>query len=181
MDSTVLIKSKTGNYFNLRELAVIIAASIFIRINKGNRPFIEINNSNEFSLVEREMMEQLNRITNFVTIKTLPFFSLAGNRINGTPCALVGKLNSITKEQSSKAAFYTGIYSINGWRHYISPSEMYSEFSLVKSEKNNVGNTVVTDTLDTVNPNDVIRKLFNKTNILDVKFAEDTVLKDSNK
>jgi len=173
LNNSQLIKSKTGEYFNKKELAVILAASIFSRLNKGNKPYIEINSKNEFSIVERELIEQLNRLSNFITIKTVPFFSLAGNKVLGTPCALVGKLGSITKEQTAKAAFYTGVYSINGFRHYISASEMFSEFSLVKSEKNNVANTVVTDTLDTLDSRETIKNLFKNTNVLEVQFAED--------
>lgn len=93
-----------------------------------------------------------------VKIKTLPFLHISGYKVLGMPAILISKKqNLITpsnnlsyqedmEDNKSIIEFYSGTYTLLGWRHVINLTEAYSEFSLQKdprslddaSTKNNI-------------------------------------------
>ncbi len=98
-------------------------------VNKPIGPTLEFLKQQELASFERDLFNFLcNKVQN-VVIKTLPWFS-----INGFPgdmsCILLGLQNIAGDLKTKQKALYTGVYFIKGYKHVISPTEMYSEFSL---------------------------------------------------
>lgn len=92
-------------------------------------PSLEFLKQQEVAVFERDLFNFLCTKVQNVVIKTLPWFS-----INGFPgnmsCVLMGLQNIAGDLKTKQKALYTGIYFIKGYKHVITPTEMYSEFSL---------------------------------------------------
>ena len=123
------------------QLAVIVTASLFQKFNSG-RPFIEVDSIEEAITLESSILENLNRMSFNLTIKTIPFFYLSTIPAGQKLAILVGSENKIIGANNiGTAAFYTGLYRINGFRHFIGEGEMYSEFSLFRENTSTSENT----------------------------------------
>ena len=70
-----------------------------------------------------------------VSIKTLPFFYLSNYRVIGQPSLLYSKKVNISNYvNQSIFDFFSGNYTILGFKHVITTKECYSEFILTKSQ-----------------------------------------------
>ena len=122
--SETLTKNQLATY-----IALLIDSS-----RLTDKPGIFIENDDE-AVVQREILESLVRTVVTVSIKTLPFFKLSCNAAWQRKVILLALQNSIIgSENVKKLLFYSGVYTITGFRHYISDNEMYSEFSLVRTD-----------------------------------------------
>ena len=69
-------------------------------------------------------------------IKTVPYFQLSDNIIQGTPCQITinktPNLDNYPIDPEDTEAFFSGKYIIIGFRHVITPTEVYSEFDVLR-------------------------------------------------
>ena len=107
--------------------------------------FIKANTKSSITVpTENRVKEEMNIINTMnkyiynVNIKTLPFFNIPS--FVGRDCILFGKPSTIIGSKqlnevlSKNPAFYTGKYQIVSYKHRISSSDAYSEFSLLKKQ-----------------------------------------------
>ena len=70
------------------------------------------------------------------TLKTLPMFQLSDRRMIGTQCEINIKknpaFNDYPIQKDLQDTFYNGRYLITGFKHHVSPTDAYSEFSILK-------------------------------------------------
>lgn len=124
-----------GEGLSLDKLTALFTVEIAKKLNWGQTisPQIEFLKHQELIEFEKELFEKMSNKTIRVKIKTLPWFSINGF-MNAHRCILIGFQNLINQFNNKKQkALYTGLYFIQGYRHFISPTEMYSEFLLSKS------------------------------------------------
>ena len=140
---------KFGTPIDKNDLITFIAASIFRKLYGPGIPYIEINNPNELISLQEELRRGLNRFTNFLNIRTLPFFKISGTKAFAYPALFVGMTNGAGTNEK-KSAFFTGLYQINGFRHVITPKDMYSEFSLIKNQDSSIFKNVLDENLNKV-------------------------------
>ena len=114
----------------LREL---LAISVLSRKNGKNKPYVEYSNEQEAAAIETDLFENLNKLAFQVDIKTLPFFKISGiSDIAFKKATLISMYNSIIGyENVKRPAYFSGEYRLKCFRHFISASDMYSEFSLI--------------------------------------------------
>ena len=135
-----VVQNPTGplgkiDYNNLAAIAEFI-----ILLNATN----EINGGNTVTFIPGLTMPNRNFILSRIheynvkfslnlTIKTLPFFNLTDARTMNKPCIFYSKRVSLMGvDPVDVMDFFTGEYRIVGFRHVITTSECYSEFSLSK-------------------------------------------------
>ena len=128
-DSNVLLnlnKEKISGTLTVDVLALFITA--LINYNSiAYKPYIETSEVNAIP-TQKELFNELNRTVVNVSIKSVPFF---GIEIIGNQCILLAATNSLIGQRSAKnIAPFASNYVIDGVRHVISTSEMYSEFFL---------------------------------------------------
>jgi hypothetical protein len=99
---------------------------------------------------EAEILRKMNKAVINVNIKTLPFFNIP--LLPGKKCVLFGKPNLIRGatelrgKLESEPAFYTNAYTILGYKHRITSTDAYSEFSLIQdsfAQGATLGNTTM--------------------------------------
>ena len=131
---TLQVKDNEGNIkivpFGTEKKAAFIAFYIFKMYNKPITPTLEFLNQQELAAFEKDTFERLARTAQTINLKTLPWFSITGF-VAGQQCILIA-LQNVIGSKEKREAFYNGLYVINGYRHIISPQEMYSEFSISK-------------------------------------------------
>lgn len=134
-----LIKTLKNNEFenlmkepdsNKNKKAILIAFEVYKNFNKNLTPVIQLLNQQELVAFEKDTFDRLTRTAQNIELKTIPWFSINGY-VAGQQCILIGLSNIIGAKQRTEA-FYTGLYTINAYRHVITPQEMYSEFNLIK-------------------------------------------------
>lgn len=140
---------KFGTPIDKNELSTYIAAAIFRKLNGPDVPYIDANDPNELISLQEELRRGLNRFTNFLNIRTLPFFKMSGTKTFAYPALFVGMTNGAGTNEK-KSAFFTGLYQINGFRHVITPKDMYSEFSLIKNQDSSIFKNVLDENLNKV-------------------------------
>lgn len=124
------------------QLAVIVAASIVQKFSNGG-PFIEVDSVEEAALLESSIVENLNRLSYNVSIKTLPFFHISTLPVGQKLALLVASENKVVGANNlGTGAFYTGLYRILGFRHFLGEGELYSEFSLMRENTSVSENTI---------------------------------------
>ena len=99
---------------------------------------------------EAEILRRMNKAVINVNIKTLPFFNIP--LLPGKKCVLFGKPNlvkgatELRGKLESEPAFYTNAYTITGYKHRITSTDAYSEFSLIQdsfAQGATLGNTTM--------------------------------------
>lgn len=140
---------KFGTPIEKNDLATFFAAAIFRKLNPPNVPYIDIKDAKELPILEEELRRGLNRFSNFLNIRTVPFFKISGAKAFGYPSLFVG-MNNAAGTNEKKPAFFTGLYQINGFRHVITPKDMYSEFSLIKNQDSSIFKNVLDENLNKV-------------------------------
>lgn len=122
---------------NLTILLSIIVFNTYYGIStkeNPNKPYILIENSESVVFFD-ELLKKLDRVTYQVNIKTLPFFSLSNYTVLQKQAFLLARTSNILGTTiTKKYSPITGIYSIIGFKHVITPTEMYSEFILITSD-----------------------------------------------
>lgn len=149
----------------------VIYLSVLINSNflANDKPYIEMSKEDNEAYLEKEILQQLDKLARQVKIRTVPFFKLAGSRILGKSCLLLSQHNSVIGfENVKKVAVYSGLYTIIGFRHYISTDEMYSEFNLVRDPND----TQLTNILTENGNNQVIATIQNLNKIIEDRKAE---------
>lgn len=115
------------------QVAAIYAIQVFEKLNgkQSLGPALDVLKQEELVAFERSLFNKLCDKVQNVTVKTLPWFS-----INGYPadmiCVLIGYQNFAGKVNEKQKGIYNGLYFIKGYKHVITPNEMYSEFLLGK-------------------------------------------------
>lgn len=122
--------------FGLERKAAIISYLLMKKYKSPIGPQIEFLKQQELACFERDVFDKLSRTVQTLRIKTLPWFSISGY-VTGQQAVVVGLSNIIGKTGKS-SAFYNGLYYINGYKHVITPTEMYSEFLLSKHPQSQV-------------------------------------------
>lgn len=140
---------KFGTPIEKNDLATFFAAAIFRKLNPPNIPYIDIKDAKELPTLQEELRRGLNRFSNFLNIRTVPFFKISGAKAFGYPSLFVG-MNNAAGTNEKKPAFFTGLYQINGFRHVITPKDMYSEFSLIKNQDSSIFKNVLDENLNKV-------------------------------
>lgn len=137
--SLFIYNEKTGETDEIKldlqnnQVAAIYAVQVFEKLNgkQSLGPALEMLKQEEVVAYERSLFNKLCDKVQNVTIKTLPWFS-----INGYPadmiCVLIGYQNFAGKVNEKQKGIYNGLYFIKGYKHVITPNEMYSEFLLGK-------------------------------------------------
>lgn len=96
---------------------------------------------------EVDVLRNINKYIINVNLKTLPFFN--ATTVLGRDCYLFGLANNIIGSTRLRdidtPAFYTGTYTIIGYKHRIGPDQAYSEFQLVP---NSVGSGLVSKNIN---------------------------------
>lgn len=135
------------------QLAVIVAASM-VRKFSSNKPFIEVNSVDDAINFESSIIENLNRLSYTINLKTVPFFHLSVIPPGQKLAILAASENKIVGANNlSTGAFYTGLYRIMGFRHFIGEGEVYSEFSMIRenisvSQNSRNSSFVISDVLN---------------------------------
>lgn len=90
--------------------------------------------------IQGQIFDYTFRFNTIANIRTLPFFYLSSWRNMRQPAILISKKLQPTRppnaddiNKSSIYDFFSGLYTIQGFKHIISSREMYSEFSLIKN------------------------------------------------
>jgi hypothetical protein len=140
-----LYSSSKPNVFTAEELQVAVAFEIQRNLKPSNKPYITYDSSDEAVSLATTLQDNLKRASQKVSIRTLPFFHLCGPRIQSYPALLLGRGTRIANIGKDSAAFYSGMYTITGYKHVISSSEMYSEFMLQLNNENMVVNSLLNE------------------------------------
>jgi hypothetical protein len=93
------------------------------------------------SNIASRIFDYMFRYALTLNIRTLPFFYLSGWKSLGTPTMVLSKRlgivdsNSHTNKKNNfnDFDFFSGLYSIMGFRHIINSTECFSEFTLLKN------------------------------------------------
>lgn len=112
--------------------------SFYLKLLSEDRPLIKIDQLMPgdpinvlYDFVERAFQTAIN-----VQIKTLPFFHISRVNNIGKGCILYAQLPQITRMVKPKTnlvdTFLSGFYGIFGITNTITPTEVYSEFTLAK-------------------------------------------------
>lgn len=130
---------------NRDELISILSLDIYNRYRR-RLPYVEISNISEATYVQKEIIDQLNRLQFSLSIRTLPFFSLADTSIRKKKCVLQANQNNIIGlSDRARPAYYSGVYNILGFRHVINANEMYSEFNIIRDTLTNGPESISVD------------------------------------
>lgn len=79
----------------------------------------------------KEINEIMMKSVVFMTIRTLPYFKISSLGVLGLLCFLIGDNNRVFNVRPfDDDSFLTGYYNILSFRHVITKSDCYSEFSL---------------------------------------------------
>ena len=118
---------------NIEALSVKeLAALLYLLVEHSTRKkgaTIEVDTLEEVVTTQENILRELAKLAIEVDMKTIPFFKLT--QPAGTQCILLARNNSIMGyDKVAKVAPYTGAYSIEGFRHFMDGTEMYSEFHL---------------------------------------------------
>jgi len=140
----IAIQSKLNQYFNIPESEIYALAQFIILINKSN----QLRNSSVISFapgismpgesfILGKLHEYSKRYAVELTLKTLPFFNLTDARAINKPAILFSKQTTLTNSHRDNSKdvtldFFSGEYRITGFRHLITTTECYSEFTLTK-------------------------------------------------
>lgn len=136
------------------EFASILALDVYNRYRR-RLPYVEVSNKSEATYIQKELIDQLNKLQFSLSIRTLPFFSLADTSIRKKKCVLQANQNSIIGlSEPAKPSYYSGIYNILGFRHVINANEMYSEFNILRDTLANGPESINVD----VNTNELVRE-----------------------
>lgn len=95
----------------------------------------------KLSSVASKIFDYMFRYAITLNIRTLPFFYLSGWKSLGTPTMVLSKRLGIVDSNShtniknnfNNYDFFSGLYSIMGFRHIINSTECFSEFTLLKN------------------------------------------------
>ena len=124
--------SKTSKEIQDRNEQTALALALFNKFdNSSFVPYVETLNSRQKLNFELQLYNRLSELVLQINIKTLPFFSISGNRHLGK-CYFIGMENMIGNKKK-KPSIFNGLYYILGYRHVISTKEIYSEFQLSKT------------------------------------------------
>lgn len=131
---TTLVKEPLASLEDLVLASLITYDNL---ITKPLRPVRYYNEKTGFNpiVLTNQLSTKLMEMARIVTIKTLPYFTLCRNSDKGRSCLLLAK--DLTVAGANIQAdlidtFYTGSYSLMGFKHIISAKEVASEFNLVK-------------------------------------------------
>lgn len=80
--------------------------------------------------------EELYKMSQPISIKTLPFFQIASCGDLGKDALMIAYNNKLvgTKFQP-RLAFFSGLYKLTAFSHVITAGECYSEFAMYKASK----------------------------------------------
>lgn len=104
-----------------------------IKSNEESKLKVTTSNPERIASIRASMYSKIRRYLNTVTLEALPFFNRAATF--GKTVALVGKTGGIIggDEGNRSLAPYTGLYTVAGFTHVISPGDIHSEFQLVRA------------------------------------------------
>lgn len=101
---------------------------------KGNFTVEQRADQGTIGRKEADLIRMINKSIINVNLRTLPFFN--SNIRIGSRAFLYGNSNYIVgsniQPQREKSAIFTNVYNVVGFKHYISKSDAYSEFTLVQ-------------------------------------------------
>lgn len=135
------------NAYNLkgldrRDFAKFIQILLYLDFYKDREKGMKLVSQNAFTPERmKAVIDELHRLVISINIKTLPFFGLK------TPfnkrCLLISNTNSVIGNSVAQVkSQYSGIYSIMGFKHFLSTKEIYSEFNLIPDHSNSYTTTV---------------------------------------
>lgn len=119
---------------SISQYATILASILWMKTHSSIQPEILMEEGNFQTLNHFE--EELYKMSQPVSIKTLPFFQIASCGDLGKDALMIAYNNKLVGTQfQPRLAFFSGIYKITAFSHVITGGECYSEFGLIKASK----------------------------------------------
>ena len=137
----VFAEAITNNGKNGEELAgvqlydstsLLIALEKFQKSNDTNTQSTKVTKADNYKNVMQEVMDRYARQLFEIKVQTLPFFN--HKIFPGKSCGLMGMTGGIVggDKKLRHLAPYTGEYSIQGWKHVLSSSEISTTLLLIR-------------------------------------------------
>lgn len=134
------------------------------RARSSNSPVIQTKDQNQFLVSEKQLLETLKLSFIKISIRTVPFFHISSLTSLGRKCKITSQMPSIIgSKEGIKNSFLDGNYAIIGFNHVMTPSEMYSEFTLIK-QLDSISSEINPETGDVKSPGEVIEQSTTTTN-----------------
>lgn len=156
------LKSK-GQPLNKEKISQATAKATLVKLQNGLNDninsYIKIKSAQQAEILEKSIFDRLKESVILIGLKTLPFFDIV--QLGRLCYLLAGDNNLIGTRKVDYSSFLNGRYRVLSFKHYISRSETYSEFTIIPDKNQALNDATFIDPND---PTKVIsaKDLFSK-------------------
>lgn len=143
------LKSK-GQPLNKQQVSQATAKATLVKLQNGLNDninsYVKIKSAQQAEILEKNIFDRLKESVILIGLKTLPFFDIV--QLGRLCYLLAGDNNLIGTRKVDYSSFLNGRYRVLSFKHYISTSETYSEFTIIPDKNQALNDATFIDPND---------------------------------